>query len=585
MITSILFKNFRGIRERLLTFGPGVNVLRGKNELGKTAVNEAISFGFYGCDCAGSKNPDHLITYGEEACQIVITTDKASFDRIKRRGVTSTVLLTRGGIPPIKLNQTELTQLLGIPFEVFASYYNAEYFMNLPSSKQMEVLGQIAKVDRKALLSSLVPDLAIHTKIKLENLRVDLQVVSNERRGIQNQLAADQGALAQIEAQMKDFSSDLSLLGLDAVKKEIEVLSAQEDLFNLYHSDLVRYQSALVRVKEQREDNKRIAVEIERVSLEIRTLQPIPASKEIELTELLKSCSQQISVLESQKESVPSVPQFLSSIEEGHCSRCGQMVSSKLKENIEQQREKAINDYNEKARLVETRNSERLKQLEVLKTREGTLQGDLEHTYNENFIRSTKKVSLEKRLADLETKDVRDPVPPARPEGGEKVILQKLADFRARVQATQLFQQKKESLIEREKLFRISVTQKFKLVDELRRFEEALQKMPELEVQQTLELIRVSGIRMILSESEFTVTDEKLVPYSSLSTGRRLKMSLSLCQAFQRVGQRAPHFYFVDNVDLMDDYHDYLPKGLAQVMIAKVDREVHDLQVVPLGGG
>jgi hypothetical protein len=578
MIVKIVLRNFQGHRETEVQFNPGINIIRGRNEIGKTTINEAISFGFFGCDQFG-KNSDHLITFGEEACEVTIQTDKATFVRRKKRGATPTIQLVRTGVPPINLNQTELGQLLGISFEVFGSCYNVTFFMELLEAKKLEVIGQIAKLDRRAILQSLVPGAEIPSKIKLENLKVDAQVISADRRMVQNQLAADQGALAQVETQMKEFHTDLISLNLEATKKEIESLTAQVDLFDLYHSDLVKFQSAAQRAKEQRDENRRIVDERARVELELKSLQggQAPTQTEAALIEF----ERKIGNLKSNLETVPPPPAFMD-MPEGNCPRCGQGISPKLKESADRERERAINAYNQEARLIEDRNTARLSQIEVWNNE---LREQI-RTYNqaktEHAVRLSKIDGFNKRLATLFPKEVNDPPVPHKPDGDEKAIRDKLGTLRAQFHAHQLFSQKKEQMVTREKMFRASIEQKLKQVGLLAAFEDALKKMPEVEVKQTLELLKTPGVLVEFGEDELLIMDERRVPYRSLSSGRKLKVSLALCRTFQRLVPRAPQFYFLDNVELMDEYRSHLPPLPAQVFIAKVDLQAASLQVSQL---
>ena len=577
MITSITLKNFRGLKDKTLKFYPGTNILRGRNEIGKTTINEAISFGFYGCDQYGNRSPDHLISHGEEYCEVVINTGKATFHRNKVRGATPTIQFTRAGVPSIKMNQTELTQLLGLSFELFASLYNVGFFMDLPDAKKKEVIGQIAKLDRKAILEAMLPGVEIPTYIKLDNLKLSVQTVATQRRTAQNQLSSDQGALGQIIHQVNEFQNEVN--GVLDLKAEIEKLTAQADLFDLYQSDLAKYQWALARAKELREENKRILSESNRLELELTAMGKLKAPDEAAVAEVLNNLESKISTAKNMMEIPPPVPAFLD-LPKDSCPRCGQLIPDKLRESSELEREKALSQYNKLAREVENRNAALQLQIESW-TKEHSAQSEkFNNEKTEAAARSAKKEEIEKRLTSTPFKDVHDPAVPRKPEGDEKEVRTKLADLNAKFHAQQLFQQKRDQLIAREKTYRMTVESNSKLLGHLKRLEEALLQIPEKEVKQTLEMLKTPGVVLSFMDDELRVTDEKGVPYQSLSTGRKMKMSLSLCKTFQRLVSRAPQFYFIDNVDLMDEYRSLLPD--AQVFIAKVDESVQELQVVQI---
>ena len=578
MIVAITLRNFRGHKDKTIKFGPGVNYLVGRNEVGKTTICDAIAFCFYGTDQYGNRNPDHLITFGEEATQVVLTTDKAVFDRVKNRNSTSTVSLTRNGLPPIKMNQTELTALLGMSFDLFASLYNAGFFMELPQLKKHEVIGQIAKLDRRALLQSLVPGVEIHAKIKFENLKIDAQVMASERRIAQNQLSSDQGALAQVETQLQEFSQELTSLDLESTKKEIESLTAHADLFDLYASDLLKYQAAMTRAREAHDDNQRLDAERRKTELELKALgEENPALKDSTMVRLAQLSGEYENLYMAGAESLPQVPVVVE-LPEGNCPQCGQLVPPKLRESAANAREKALNDYNRRAREIQNRNDARASRMETLRKEIDGLKEHLQTLETDRAVKQAQRELLQEKLKSLVTKEVVKPNPPQKPTGDEKSIRDRLADLRARFHAQQLFNQKREKLAASERLFRTSVEQKIKLVENLKQLEDALLRMPELEVRQTLEMLKTPGVEMMFLEDELVVTDAKRVPYQSLSTGRRLKISVELCKTFQRLVPRAPQFYFIDNVDLMDTYRDILPRG--QVFVAKVDPSCADIQVV-----
>lgn len=578
MIVSMTLKNFRGHRDKTIHFGPGLNTLLGPNEIGKTTIKEAITFGFFGTDSLGNRSPDHLISFGEDAGGVIITTDKASFERIKRRGQTAHVSLIRNGVPPIKMNQTELSALLGITQEVFSSCFDEGYFFDLPQNKKLEVIGQIAKVDRKQLLQSLLPQITIPSKVKLENLRVDVQVIANERRVVQNQLAADQGALAQVEVQLKEFQGDIADLDLEATKKEIAELTAQVDLSDLYQSELSKYQAALARARENHEENQRLEAERKKIELELKALKPIEVSALNQIQDKIAALNREWAELDAEKIELPPTPTLVE-IPEGTCPKCGQMVPPKLKESAARAREKAINEYNEKAREIQNRIQTKKERMEAVTKERYALDERFANARVAQATHDTAKSNLTKRLDSLQLREVRKPNPPTKPEGNEKEVRDRLSDLKAKFHAHQLFSQKREQLVKREEMFRLSVEQRVKVAEELKQLEVALLRMPELEVKQTLKMLATPGVLFQFADDEFIVTDEKRIPYQSLSRGRKKKVGLELCKTFQRLTPRAPHFYFIDDVELMDEYMSRIPKD-EQVFIAKVDPSLSELRVV-----
>ena len=146
MITEINYRNFRGHNENF-KFGSGRNIIRGPNEAGKSTIKEAIAFAWMSTDSQGTKNPDHLITVGQDIMDVQLKTARAAFWRKKKRGSTSEVKLQREGIPDVKLSQSDLMTQIGVSHDVFMSSWLVGHFMALKSDTKLKVLGEIAKSD------------------------------------------------------------------------------------------------------------------------------------------------------------------------------------------------------------------------------------------------------------------------------------------------------------------------------------------------------------------------------------------------------------------------------------------------------
>lgn len=585
MITKIAMKNFRGHPEVLLEFGPGVNLIRGKNEAGKTTVGHAIAFAFYGVDLNGIKNPDHLITFEQDSCEVSLLTDKAQFVRSKRRGNTSGIKFSKIGVPLIASNQTTLAERLGMSFDLFASCVHVGYFMkNLDQKRKMEVISQIIRMDRKEILLGLFHGMggpagsSLPRCVRLEKPLQDATAVANERRVVQNQLSADQGALSQVEEQAREFqqgglSADTALL-----ESQIHQLEARMELFRLYQQELSRYRLLISRAKEVEESNRRKLEEKQRLELELQAMEVAP-DHELKVLED-RSVSVQLKIEEMKKKlkPLPAEPVLPRSLEEPTCTRCGQVIPEKLRDSVVQERENILNQYNKQAREVADYNQEVTRTIEHLQKEFDSLLTRKADLFRAKASWESKQSSLSQRLKDLVPQEVSIPGAPAKPPGDEAEISKKLHELHGTKQAAQMWASKKEILSQKRETLLRAIDQRASQVSLLKIWEDSLKKLPEAETRSVLAQLSMPGVEVGFSEEGLQFMDDRRVPYESLSTGRQMKMDLEIAKLFQRyTGQ--PGFYFLDNADLMDEYEQYLPKD-AQIFIAKVDPSVQSVQVV-----
>jgi hypothetical protein len=542
-----------------------VNLILGRNEAGKSTVSHSIAFAYFGCDDRG-KNPDHLISLGEESAEVWIESDKATIIRTKRRDQTSTIQLVRPGVPPIKLNQTELTELLGLQFDVFTSLYLTGHFASLSNAKCFEVVSSLAKLDRLALMSELYQG-PLPTKVKLDNPRASATSIASERRALQNQLNSDRGNLTQIDKQLLSFAE---LGDADQLKRERDQLKAQSDLWDLYLRNLNQYQMSLSVAREADAQNVALVARRERLELEHRALGSEPTIPDV------TGVAEEIKTLESQMLAMPMEPEPVHDLQGQSCTRCGQIVSEKARESIIAEKNAKITQYNIRAREVLTQNNEIKSKVNLL--RERLVANDRSYTKQLDWIGEDHRYSQE--IAALKPKHVETPTPPIVPPGDEKSVRDRFQEVNAKLQAAGMLSGRKEALQQQKAVIEKSITEKETNEALLRRVEAALVDLPRLEVERTLDLLKIKEVSVRLIDGELEFFNEIGVPYLSLSSGRKLKIDLLLMTKLRAFTKYRPPFVFLDNADLIDEYTQYIPPD-TQVMIAKVDASVPTVKVVP----
>lgn len=586
MIKQIILLDFRG-HNRTLVFGPGLNRLRGPNESGKSTVKEAIAFAWYGTDSSGTKNPDHLISDGRDAAEVMLVTEHAKISRRKRRGQTSAIKIERHGFPPVTMNQTELNAVLKLSLESFMSCWNVGYFMSMQSTAQLAVLAELAKVDRRALLQSMLPSgTVIPAKIKLINPKIDADAMASERRQLQNMKASDVGALEQVKIQLSQLATGADV-DIESYSQSLNSVNAKLEAWDFYKRALAKYQTDKMRWGES--INRKGSCEagllaLRPVQTELIRAMEDTAEKNRRKIEDLRASIRTLTEKAKPLPPAPKKPDGLYLEADAICDKCGQKIDVAHVKHIMAGYEKELLEYNKEAREVQTHN-DRLK-VAIQKGNDAIRDVDIENTQltaeiqkarASNRATEDRKVELERELADIGK--IREPAAPAKPEGDETALRKDQLDLNttlnlARRQSTQL-----QQLRTQQELLEAAVKTKDQQIMACGALEHSLKNLPAIEAKQLLETLHVEGVTVDLNEGNLVIMGGN-IPYASLSSGRQMKVDLAFCMSLRNAGgAKAPSWVFADDSDLMDRFHQLLPYGV-QVFSAEVDAELKEVQVI-----
>lgn len=589
MITEINYRNFRGHNENF-KFGPNRNIIKGPNEAGKSTIKEAIAFTWMSTDSQGTKNPDHLITVGQDIMDVQLKTAKAAFWRKKKRGSTSEVKLQREGIPDVKLSQSDLMNQIGVSHEVFMSSWLVGYFMELKSDTKLKVLGEIAKINREDMLKELVGDTPIPSQLKYKNPKIDADVVAGMRRSEQNQRQSFEAAQASIRTQLTSFPTEVLQIDPQEYSAKIAHADALLQQHSAYKNQLqvwkVESDKRASAGKMTEDLKQQIAKEQESLNTYLNPLAFAESAKEDtksqavayeqKIQELLKSKK----IIELQ---VPPKPNAKS----GKCPTCLTEVSEEHVHMLMDPYNKSVEEYNKHSRLVADHNQKiDAEVLEIQKIiaeiRQNYLKADAESSRLKTLkIKGEAAIdNLRKQLQQYINmpKDVLQT--PQVPDGSEDEIKSLRDKLKAELHSYNLFVTQKKQLDEQLQSNQTKIDHHLKVATQLAKVEAALLQLPELETAATLEKVSVPGIMMSLQEGDLIVTNEDGVDYRCLSDGRRMKVDTAICLAIKKAEPKSPDWIFVDNSDLMDQ-EVYIPDGV-QVLIAKVDSTVDTVEVVSL---
>jgi exonuclease SbcC len=115
-IKSVTLKNFQSYKNQTIQFQPGLNLLLGTSDSGKSAILRAISFVLY-----NHPKKDTLIHWGEKETEVTVEfSDGVKVTRIKGEGKNDIIAIDSEGkkIPKIKIDKDipdDIKELLGNP--------------------------------------------------------------------------------------------------------------------------------------------------------------------------------------------------------------------------------------------------------------------------------------------------------------------------------------------------------------------------------------------------------------------------------------------------------------------------------------
>jgi len=582
MITRIYVKNFRGITERTFNFKNGASAIQGPNEAGKTTIKEAIVFGLFGVDSYATKNPNHLIQDTATQTTVVIETDKAVFERRKKTGAPSDVKFNRLGHPQVSMTQTELTAMLGMEVEEFLSMFNVGYFMRLPEDKQKVVLAKTFQVDRASVFANMVPGYVLPKAVDLNNLKASITFCEKERRALNNSIQSLQGSLNTSREQLTRIEGMVGAQYTPEDEAKLNSLSACEELSAQYERDLTRYNHLTTEVTRKEEELKSIDAELKTLNLQLSALVAVTMPDAEKLKEIENDNQKKADAILNKK--LPK-PQFtaLRVVDEDNCNRCGQRVIESVKARMKADADQALITFNNLEREVVTTNmalDDQLKSLsdELTKVRSQFSSRVSEfNRYSDQKNLLTSKIEANvKRMRAVQIPNLTGaPEKPQFPDGWKET----LQNLRTARHAYTSVKSEKTLLTSKIEQLEKEIAEKSEQHRKISVLEETLKKLPDAELMALSHQLVVPGLNIKPKEGGIEVRDTRGIPYQSLSDGRKMKADLALSALFQSKHKRAPHFYFVDNADLVDRFEGF-PSG--QVFLAEVKDDLKEVQIISL---
>lgn len=121
IIKELHIISFGMLDDKTVVFGPGLNVIEGENETGKSTVGAFIRFIFYGLDKAGR---DRYVSWGKTGCSGSLTMESdGSVYRIERELLINRtkdkINVYKDGGEPVRTEKAPWEMFIGVPENVF----------------------------------------------------------------------------------------------------------------------------------------------------------------------------------------------------------------------------------------------------------------------------------------------------------------------------------------------------------------------------------------------------------------------------------------------------------------------------------
>lgn len=554
MLMYVKLTNFRGLDGRYDFQNPEDGdasprvQLRGQNGARKTTIREAIAFAFTGRDSLGTARPAHVITLGEEECEVEVMTRKGTIIKraLPRKGGGTLQMAMPGG-PLQSLSQTDFEAML-CPADVFLSVFVPGYLLgHLNKNRQAAVLSYILPpVDRRATLARILGVPAEETMDLDFSRRPDLlkKDVMEERNLLDFNVARLRGEENSILQQLDSRPPE------PMPPPELALVGLQEQLqreWAQYESESVRYRNHLHDIRIKREENERIIRQRASAEAELARLREIPLPARPEPFTL-------------EKPEKPAEPFFQNEEERDRCPACGQAVGLKHREMVRAQNEKTLATYSEAREAWNMRR----KDWERLKAEHSAMVWAYEKQEKE-IGAANEKVQARRAQLDwaLRTRLVphtipeNEPLPPKKP--AEEFSTERYLEMRRIVEgyhralgAFESWQEIKRTGEARLRELSETIASMEAKIQRLRALGEALRVLPNYELmEQRAHLALPDGYELRVEEG-VELFNAHGCPYELLSRGERMHADFQVSLKVNALLRRKVAMIFLDDFDLAD---------------------------------
>lgn len=526
MILYVKVTNFRGFSD-LFDFrvpetgdaAPRVE-LRGENGARKSSVREAIAFAFTGRDSLGTPKSTHLISMGEESCEVEVMTRRGTVIKrtITRKGAQTLRMQMPGGEERV-VSPAEFEEML-CPADVFLSVFVPGYLLDqLPQTRQNIVLSYILPpVDRRALVESLT-GLPPGSTLDLDySIRPDLlqKRLADQRNRLQHRIA-------DLTGEERSLRERIALCpSLPIEPPELKLLAAHEQL----RKEWIVYEAQLG---------------AEEAEAELSRLQELPLPPPLKPFTLERPLE-------------PRPPHYLPDEQRDRCPSCGQTVAMKHRELVRAHNDKlraaheeeyaswqaALKNWAEEACAYEEARKAYTRELsEIQRT---NLRIEERRRQLEHFLQRKPRIE-----------DGGTPKKPREEFSGERYAeMKRIVDtYQRDLGAYESWQKVALSADQRLAEIGYAVSDAQAQIEVLKAHEAALRQLPDAELREQKAHLAMNGYELRVDEG-IELYDPHGCPYRLLSRGQRMHADFEVCLKVNSLLSRKVGMIFLDDFDLAD---------------------------------
>lgn len=256
-LKTLELRNFQSHEYTVLEFVPGVNVIRGKNSCGKSAIFRAVRFLAYNRPTQFAN--ESLIRNGKSSCIVKATMSDGSWVmREKGKDVNRYVVSS----PLIRGGQVELNNFgLGVPPEVTVALGFGP--LTIAKSDGME-LNLSAQGEGAFMLSETDPEIArwMYALTSLDDIRAAIDDLTLDHKRSGQSIKGHDERIADIGRQLVSFDGldELSaeLAEIEVALRGVDSRTEGRDAMQRLLDDMIRLRTLAVPVKQRAESNAKV---------------------------------------------------------------------------------------------------------------------------------------------------------------------------------------------------------------------------------------------------------------------------------------------------------------------------------------
>lgn len=522
-IKKLSLVNFKGFVEAAFSF-QGINVLKGKNGVGKSAIKDAIIFALYNRTPDGSsQNTDTFIKRGENVAEAAITLDNDHQIIRKRSEKGSTIAFVdfSQSDEDARVAQRDIEGTEIPAFDRFINVFNVGYFMTLDEKVQRDfILSLTLPIDREQLFREAGGDakMCLAYEIDPSDFKESFQTAKRERLSRKKEKDDLAAKIEFAETKIEEPLRDKSIEELQEALKGFEEERGQHIAWTTYRQKEAALQPVM-------QKNAELTAELNALdAIEIK----LPEEPNREVVKRLETAIARLNPIQ---------------IPVGTCPSCHQLIQEEHRDRIAS--ENREREASKKALEIELEKEEE-KYATLLRARE-------------DKIKETREISIKRETLKRSIVPVQGPAIPSfqEPKRSLEEIETEISIYSSNISYKKDLRTLTERLIAiRKELEELELLCNLFSPAGLPSVEAQKKAAPiEIEIQKFYPEAKIVLLRMLKNGMEYKDTfDIELSgkPYARLSAGEKKRLDFVLAITFHKFLNEKDGIVFLDDADLID---------------------------------